>query len=134
MQPMLRDSVAGAGDAGVSTRERVAPIIRPGLERELGMLLGRAAFLRNAAHARARAAAALPPFPAVPRSPRSPVLVKAVVAGAVAGAVVLAAESLNIAKFVFGAPLRPALVGHKVGSPSHPVPSTLTGPQAPPGP
>src|SRR5579864_4913170 len=131
---MLRDGVAGAGDAGVSTMERAAPIIRPGLERELGTLLGRAAFLRNAAHARARAAPALPPFPAVPRSPRSSVLVKAVVAGAVAGAVVLAAESFNVAKFVLGAPLRPTLVGHRTGSPSPPVPSTLVGPQAPPGP
>jgi hypothetical protein len=36
---------------------------------------------------------------------------------------------------VFGAPLRPVLVGNKTGSPSRPVPpSTLIGPQAPPGP
>jgi hypothetical protein len=114
--------------------ERVAPIVRPGLERELGTVLGQAAFLRHAATARDEAVVPLPPFPAPPRSRRSSALVTAVAACAIAGAVALVAESLNLAALVFGSPARPTLVGHPVGSSQRPVPSTLVGPGAPPGP
>lgn len=130
---MSGENVAPVGNGGVATMERVAPIVRPGLERELGTVLGQAEFLRRVATARDERAISLPSFPALPRLPRSSVLVKVVIACAVAGAIALAAESLNLAKLVFGAPARPTLVGHKIGSPWHPAPSTLVGQGAPSG-
>ena len=124
VQAVFRDGVAPAGETDFVGR-RIRRVPMPGIEAELGVLLAQAALLRDAKRF------PQPPSPRLPRLPQPPhrhgssALAKAVAVGAIVGAVVLVSESINIAEFVFGAPPRPTLTGHKLGSPWQLVPSTI---------